>query len=232
MSLSGGPKITKEGLVLLLDATNEKSYPGEGQTWYDISGYKNHGTQQYSPVWSEEYFETNNGYFNIQHSDSLDFTGSLTACMWAKSDSSGGFGIYWSGISRYSQFILGPNGTSNSPMAFLIYTNNWYPSGYGNASLWGQSELGLDYSQWHYYVGVYESENNQNKLYIDGELIVTLPTSGTLKQDNDTIDIGNRESSDKQTLKGDIASVQVYNRSLNQEEVIKNFNATKRRFNF
>jgi hypothetical protein len=38
MSIFAGPKIVDDGLVLYLDASNEKSYPGTGTTWFDISG--------------------------------------------------------------------------------------------------------------------------------------------------------------------------------------------------
>lgn len=33
-----------EGLVLSLDSTNRRSYPGSGNTWLDLSGNNNHGT--------------------------------------------------------------------------------------------------------------------------------------------------------------------------------------------
>ena len=38
MSVFAGPKIVDDGLVLYLDASNEKSYPGTGSTRFDISG--------------------------------------------------------------------------------------------------------------------------------------------------------------------------------------------------
>jgi len=42
MACHGGPNIVDDGLVLCLDAANPKSYPGSGDTWYDISGKNNH----------------------------------------------------------------------------------------------------------------------------------------------------------------------------------------------
>ena len=42
MACHGGPNIVDDGLVLCLDAGNTKSYPGSGDTWYDISGKGNH----------------------------------------------------------------------------------------------------------------------------------------------------------------------------------------------
>jgi hypothetical protein len=42
MASLGGPNIITNGLVLALDAANNKSYPGSGATWYDLSGNNYH----------------------------------------------------------------------------------------------------------------------------------------------------------------------------------------------
>ena len=44
MSLSHLPKIVTNGLVLCLDASDIKSYPKSGTTWFDRSGNGNNGT--------------------------------------------------------------------------------------------------------------------------------------------------------------------------------------------
>ena len=44
MTVYGGPEIVTSGLSILLDANNNKSYPGSGNTWYDISGNNQNGT--------------------------------------------------------------------------------------------------------------------------------------------------------------------------------------------
>ena len=44
MSASSGPDIITNGLVLSLDASDKKSYPGSGATWFDRSGNRNNGT--------------------------------------------------------------------------------------------------------------------------------------------------------------------------------------------
>ena len=43
MSLSHGPKIVSDGLILHLDAASVKSYPATGSTWFDLSGNGNNG---------------------------------------------------------------------------------------------------------------------------------------------------------------------------------------------
>jgi len=44
MAFHYSPKTVTDGLVLLLDVGNPKSYPGSGTTWYDLSGNGNDGT--------------------------------------------------------------------------------------------------------------------------------------------------------------------------------------------
>ena len=51
MAFQRGPNIVKEGLILMLDAANPKSYPGSGTTFYDLSGNGNHHIIEGSPVY-------------------------------------------------------------------------------------------------------------------------------------------------------------------------------------
>ena len=41
---SSGPNIVKDGLTVLLDSRSKRSYPGSGDTWFDLSGNNNHAT--------------------------------------------------------------------------------------------------------------------------------------------------------------------------------------------
>lgn len=53
MSVSRGPKIVTNGLIACFDAGNPQSYPGSGNTWYDISGYGHDATFLSTPDWHE-----------------------------------------------------------------------------------------------------------------------------------------------------------------------------------
>lgn len=44
--------IVKDGLVAWLDANDRTSYPGTGDTWYDLSGNNNHATLYNSPIFT------------------------------------------------------------------------------------------------------------------------------------------------------------------------------------
>ena len=63
MSGKLGPDIVTDGLVLCLDAADKRSYPGSGNTWYDLSGNNNHGTL------------VNNTYFDSSEKNSFSFDG-------------------------------------------------------------------------------------------------------------------------------------------------------------
>ena len=64
MSTYFGPEISTDGLALLLDAGNPRSYPGTGTTWFDISG--SGGTN----------FTINASAFNSSGPKYMDFNGS------------------------------------------------------------------------------------------------------------------------------------------------------------
>ena len=54
MSVKLGPQIVKDGLILCVDALSEKSYPGSGTTFFDLSGEQNHLTIAGSPDFSRK----------------------------------------------------------------------------------------------------------------------------------------------------------------------------------
>jgi len=63
MTTAAGPDAVEDSLVLNLDAGNYRSYPGSGNTWYDLSGSKTNCTL------------VNNPSFSISNGGFLIFTG-------------------------------------------------------------------------------------------------------------------------------------------------------------
>jgi hypothetical protein len=57
MAVSAGPKIVEDGLILYLDAANERSYPGSGTTIYDL--VNNYNSTMYGVT------HNTNGYFSF-----------------------------------------------------------------------------------------------------------------------------------------------------------------------
>lgn len=55
-TMEGAGSVVQNNLVLYLDAINTRSYPGSGNTWYDLSGNKNNFTLINSPTFTGKYF--------------------------------------------------------------------------------------------------------------------------------------------------------------------------------
>lgn len=77
MGAHAGPNIVEDGLVLCLDAANERSYPGSGTTWYDMSGARRNYSIGSNISWnSSGYFFCNGGTFTGPASNSFGFPSS------------------------------------------------------------------------------------------------------------------------------------------------------------
>ena len=90
MGLSHSPKIVTNGLVLALDAANNKSYPGSGTTWSDLSNTGKNLTLTNGPTFSAAnlgsiVFDGTNDYIDVPINPSL-FTTEGTMIIWLKND--------------------------------------------------------------------------------------------------------------------------------------------------
>lgn len=96
MSVYGGPEINDSGLILHLDASNPKSYPGTGTTWFDLSGNGNHGTLSgfvSNPVFSYKYGgsfyfngATSKSFITCSTNNGLANLSNFTVIMWGVLD--------------------------------------------------------------------------------------------------------------------------------------------------
>ena len=74
MGTSYNPHIVSDGLVLCLDAANPRSYPGSGNTWYDLSGNGNNFT-----LVSSVFDNTNGGSLSYGNNIRIYKTGPIFA---------------------------------------------------------------------------------------------------------------------------------------------------------
>ena len=79
---------------------------------------------------------------------------------------------------------------------------------------------------WHYIVATYDSVSG-SKLYCDNILVGSNTTTGFTSSLN--LNIG-RDGNGADAFRGDIPSVQIYNRALTATEVLQNYNALKSRY--
>ena len=84
MSLSHGSDVVRDGLVLYLDAANEKSYPGTGNQCYDLSGQGNNGVLQNGSTVSNGEFVFDGVDDNINMGDVISISSGFSLNIWFK----------------------------------------------------------------------------------------------------------------------------------------------------
>lgn len=219
-----GPRIVTNGLVLCLDAGNNKSYPGSGNTWNDLSGNKNDGTLTNGPTYSS----TNGG--NIVFDGTNDRVTTSTNIA---------FGLNPFSISLWFK----PNGIQGPSAGLMCIaaggdSTNWQisfsDSGFlefrgGTTAVLSSFSSSLLNNLWTNIFVVRESTNtNGLKIYINNILNITSTISNDLSQI-----AGYRIGVNRQNVnhyKGDISSIYIYSRNLSANEVNQNYNASKGRF--
>jgi hypothetical protein len=233
-TVTGGPNIVTNGLVLNLDAANTKSYVSGSTAWNDISRGGNNGTLTNGPTFSS----ANGGSIVFDGVDDNVVLGNVlnmglnswTLSCWVKLNTgSGTMGIVGktsqrSYVGRYAIFI-----ESN-----LIYSL-FQPTGPFTVTT---SVTPYVDGKFHNIV-LTINRTGFMTMYIDSTSVGT-PTdvssaSGVnLNASTDYFYVGAYGNPTGQSpslfLNGNIAQTQIYNRALSTAEVKQNFNATRARF--
>lgn len=160
-------------------------------------------------------FDGVNDHVTISGGSDFNITQSVTVSCWAKSNSP-----TWSGdgclVSKRDQFYLHPN-----VGATTIYMGaDVVGSGDKTASV-NMGAIG-SIQQWRHYVGVYDYENAEVRLYVDGVLRATTSvTSGTLLQsDTGALTIGWDDGiTGTRYFDGQIDDVRLYDKALSEAEI-------------
>jgi hypothetical protein len=230
MAYFHSPQIVKDGLVLLLDAANTKSYPGSGTTWFDKSGNGNNGTLTNGPTFSSDnlgsiVFDGVNDYISITTSQlrfgnsdqyTLDFFVKLphstsNRTIFSNGNlSTPGNGIWFfkrrSGLDNKLTF----HGFSTNPRIDLVSTNILPDNQFCSVSL------------------TFDGVSNYT-IYINGQVENTLSTNQISPATGNSF-IAATEIGPANFLEGDVYSAKIYNRALSEAEIFQNYNATKGRF--
>lgn len=212
-SVISSPSIVTDSLVLNLDAGNASSYPGSGTTWTNLASSGSNGTLTNGPTFS-------NGAINFDGSDdyvavTLNKASSCTFSVWAKTTSL---------ATGPMLFNAGPIGTGPDLFFYsgTISWNTWD----GTAASFGASPASVTNGNWHHYVVVNDSVNNNAKLYYDNALFGTTTFKNAAA--NTTLVIGGAPTG--YMWNGSIAIFMVHNKALSSAEISQNFSAHKTRF--
>lgn len=223
MSIYGGPDIITDGLVLHLDAANSKSYPGSGNTWFNLRDNNYHGTLTNGPTFSDAnkgsiVFDGANDQIVLGNVLTLN-TNPFTLEFFAQRTAGGNLygrvaskGYY---LSNGWTFYFGTNPSNATTIGFQ-FGNPW------------TSLNGPTVSLNRYYHGVVTRQANLLSMYIDGLLFNTLTTTHNFNTTED-YRIG-ANSYAGEVFTGNIAVWRHYNRALSLAEIQQNYYATKGRY--
>jgi hypothetical protein len=222
---------TLSGLKLYLDSGNRMSYPGTGNTWYDISGNQKNATLYNSPT----YNSNNGGILNFASANyqyaSGPQLGSLTtwtAEAWVKYSSTPSAGTTAIITDQYDlignlNFSLG----TNEPLSSTVR------AGFFNGA-WRNTTPGLTVTTgvWYHIVGTYNGSTVT--LYVNKNVTGTLNYVGTPASGGLSYRVARRwDAADNDSgnfTNGSIPIVRVYNRAISASEISDNFEVERSRF--
>jgi len=198
---------------------------GTGTTANDLSGLRNTGTLQpaLGPTWTTgrvggaSSFDGVDDFVNVPHSASLNITGAITIEVWVNRT---GTPEQFAGIVIKDNTDLGIGyGIGHAGIgvpAFKIRTGGLYQMlTFANFPL----------NTWRHVVATYNGSSLQ--VFLDGNLSVSTPASGSIATNSFPLRIGRQERAALTHFNGLIDEVRIYNRALSAAEVRAIFNATR-----
>jgi len=233
--ISLNPYIVTNGLVLNLDAGNPASYPGTGNTWFDLSGNGRNGTLVNGVGFNSANggalsFDGVNDYVNFTDKPEFTFTDAkfsleiffiyinktdIDNSIIGKRDygftqREYNFYMYEPGSTPILRFIISSNLTANWTIveSSSIQKNTWYHA-------------------------VATSDAGVGRIYLNGVLNATNNSmNSSIINGTSPLTIGNAFNSGSalQYFNGSIPLARIYNRALTASEIQQNFNATRGRF--
>lgn len=231
MAIAYGPQPTllqTQGLQVLLDAANPKSYPGSGLTWTDISGNGITGTLTGGPVYSSGnmgviFFDGINDYSTHGSQSTLNFgTGSFSCSFWI-------YPTAWADGTSRGILDKKTNDTTNG---WVIYND-----GSGGRQNKINARLGLQNNfpsvtnvttnTWQHWVFVRSPSNLF--WYYNGRLDTTGAANGTTVSDAAVFDVG-RSKTWGGWFRGNMSQVAIYNRAITASEIEQIYMSNKGRF--
>ena len=226
MSVEGGPDIVTDGLVLHLDAANNRSFVSGSTTWFDLSGFGNNAVLTNGPTYTGSnngaiVFDGSNDYAPLATSASFPLgtsPGTVSAWAWIPAGFDPGGSYRWIfNYGTHSGLQMRALGIAGGKFTFDGYGNrvysdiDWYPS---NGTVW------------YNVVGTFSA--SLVSLYVNGRLSGG-PSSFAWNTVGGASQIA-RNSVGSEFWPGRINQVMIYNKALSAKEIRQNYNATKGRY--
>lgn len=228
MTVNYGTSISLNGLSMLIDAANSRSYPGSGTIWSDLSQNKLQGTLTNGPSYSttfgssisltaasSQYVTFGGNYLGLDAQDK-----SMTAWIYPLS---------------YPTNPVGLVDKDNSASGWGFWISNtgslWYWPSSGQ-DIKDSGSLVAPINTWTFVTITSSFSTKTCNFYYNAKLSSTVTNAGATEiASNNTVPlvIGNLRSS-TYYFNGYISTVTLYNRVITQAEVSQNFNAGRGRY--
>jgi hypothetical protein len=213
MGVKAGPRIVKEGLVLDIDAAVSRSYSGTGLTANGlvagIGGTLVNGVGFGTTFNGYFIFDGSNDYITAGNNSSVQIS-SGTVSAWTRASSPGGG---FRGIVA-KQFAYG-----------LFYVDGVLAAYDWQAPATRSSGINISDGAWKNVVLTFSG--GDGNLYLNGASVSNFTYN--ISNNLNNLFIG-AEANAGQYAACNIAQVLVYNRTLSAQEILQNYNATKRRY--
>jgi hypothetical protein len=219
LSNNGYENIVTDGLVLNLDVGWWNSYPGTGNTIYDLSGNANHGT-----LYNGVGYSTNSG--GVLTFDGIDDWVNTNGPNLTSSNYTVIGAARYTGTSPHARMInaqyTGVNGSNWLIGHWNGTTLNYYAEGWvtpaGN---------GPDDTNWRIYSATGDIAGDSYSMYVNNALYVGPNSNGSFGPLRFAIGGYNAGSEASQ---GEFSFLLAYNRVLSANEILQNYNVYKSRF--
>lgn len=248
MSFNNNPTIVKDGLIFLLDSSNEKSFPnrtGSNQPWTDlIQGKVRTAVEGADFTFEEDPYTAvdNTGVGAYNYGPTVDIIGnsdSYTLGVWVNftqtnrgyitnAKRTNGFSSLFGLVVNYED---NTNGINEPGTLGIIYSigGSGGNNGAGHYFVCTEDENYND-GNWHYLVGTFGIDRVE--VYVDG-IKKNERTSDGLESRRGTgeYSVGSFGNNNVTTsFIGKINKIELYNKVLSQEEIKQNYNNFKGRF--
>lgn len=214
------PYIISERLKLRLDASIVASYPGNGNTWTDLSGKGNHGTFINSPTYSNGAMVFNgSNYVRIPAAESNFIQGQVTVAAWIKPTN----------VNTKQGIVLKGDYFADRSIG-LELENRRLGYTYNPGTIVQSPQFVMANDTWFYAVVTVNSVGLVS-FYINGSLIGTVQGSLTnVATQTHYLTIGAADDGASIRFVGSIAEVLMYGRALTGNEISTNYTIEKYRF--
>ncbi len=232
MGIAYNTSIAMNGLISFIDAANPRSYPGSGNTSYDISGFGRTFSLTSVTFDSANYgsftFNGSTSFASVPYPNEIDTGSPITLSMWAK----------WltTGTTTATIQTLVDNNYQTSPGSTGFFIQD--RPDLGGVLEWGAqpgngitrctSSIVVGDNNWHQVTAT--NDGSISILYIDGVQSGLARTAAGVGTKQANISLGKWDFTETRFLNGKIADFKIYNRGLSAAEVLQNYHATKKRY--